>query len=97
MEARGISDCLEVIWRVEVVIISGNSWKLPGAQPRDSLREGVSEIGVLGVTAVAGPPTGVHAELHEVGEPSNLLGTRGFTTRQGAELVQVDWLRTLRL
>src|SRR6266516_2425383 len=79
METRCIGDCLEVIWGVEIIIVSRNGWKLPCTQPRDGLWEGVSKIGVLRVAAIARPPTGVHSELHEVGEQSDLLGTGGLT------------------
>src|SRR6266511_4528399 len=97
METRCIRDCLEVIWGVEIIIVSRNGWKLPCTQPRDSLWEGVSKIGILRVAAVLRPPTGVHGELHEIGEPSNLLGTSRFTAGQGAELVQINCLCALRL
>src|SRR6516165_2569633 len=78
MKARCVGDRLEVVrWR-EVGIGPGNrrkSWRprhiLPHNQARNGLRESVAEIRVLISTAVAAPPTGVHKELHQVGEPAN--------------------------
>jgi hypothetical protein len=69
VEARRVGDRLDVVSRREVAIVAGDGRELPGIQTRDGLWEGVAEIGVLGAAAVAGPPTGVHRELHEVGEP----------------------------
>src|SRR5712692_1735134 len=87
MEACRVGNRLEVILRVQVGIVSGNRRKLPLQQTRDGLREGVTEIGVLRTAAVPGPPTGVHGELHEVCEPSDLLGACRLTARQGAKLI----------
>src|SRR5260370_29050355 len=79
MEPRRVGNRLEVIrdgWGsprykpLQVPIVSGNGRKLPRTQPRDGLSErGVIDIGVLRAAAVARPPTGVHGELHQVGEP----------------------------
>src|SRR6266702_4945591 len=96
VEARCVGNRLEVILRVQVGIVSGNRRKLPCKQPRDGLREGVTEIGILGAAAVAGPPTGVHGELHEVGQPSLvLLCACGLTAPQRAKPLQVDGIGTL--
>ena len=76
--------------------MSGNGRKLPLTQTRDGLSERVTEIRVLRAAAVARPPTGVHGELHEVGEPSDLLGAGRFTARQRAKLIQIDGCRALR-
>ena len=81
MEARCAGDRLDVVSGGEVPVVSGNGRKLPSKQPRDGLSEGITEIGVLGATAVARPPTGVYCELHEVGEPSDVLGAGRLTTR----------------
>src|SRR6266699_5207379 len=90
MESRRVGDRLEVSrdgWGIPrfkallVIIVSGNRRKLPLEQPWNSLSERVTEIGVLGAAAVARPITGVHGELHEVGEPPDLLGACGLTAR----------------
>src|SRR5437588_4872635 len=96
METRRVGDRLDVVSGGEVPIVSGNRWELPLTQTRNGLREGVAKIGVLRAAAVACPPTGVHGELHEVGEPSDLLGAGSFTAGQRAKLVQIDGLRTDR-
>src|SRR6266700_3565768 len=105
MKSRRVCERLEVSrdgWGIprfkalQVIIVSGNRRKLPLEQPWNGLSERVTKIGVLGAAAVAGPITGVHGELHEVGEPSDLLGACGFTARQRAKLVQVDGIGALR-
>ena len=68
---------------------------LTDGQARDSLRQGVAEVGVLRVAAVGGPPPGVDGELHQVGEPPDLLRAGRLTAGQGAELVQVDGVRAV--
>src|SRR5437879_4591600 len=57
-----------------VGIASRNCRMLPRIQTRDCLIERRAEIGV-GRAAVPNPPTGVHRELGEVGEPSDLPGS----------------------
>jgi hypothetical protein len=106
MESRRVGDRLEVIrdgWGIprfkalQVIIGSGNRRKLPVTQTRDSLSERVTEIGVLRATAVARPPTGVHRELHEVGEPSLVLECAcRLTALQRAKLVQIDGICAFR-
>ena len=76
--------------------MSGNRRKLPFQQTRDGWWEGVTEIGVLRAAAVLSPPTGIHGELHEVCEPSDLLGAGRFTARQRAKLIQIDWISAFR-
>src|SRR6516164_6174863 len=46
--------------------------------------------------AVAGIPSGVYGELHQVGKPSLLVGPCRLTARQSAKLIQIHWVRTLR-
>ena len=96
MEAGRVGDGLEVLRRMQVVIVSGNGRKLPFQQIWDGWWERIPEIGVLGAAAVARPEAGVYSELHEVGEPSDLLGSLCFTTGQGAKLIQVDRLSSIR-
>src|SRR5690348_4938039 len=96
MESGRAGDGLDVVSGGEVTIVSGNRRKLPGKQTRDGLREGVTEIGILGAAAVACPPTGIHGELHEVGEPSDVLGAGRFTAWQRTKLIQIDWICALR-
>src|SRR5206468_12583201 len=95
VEARRVGNRLDVVLRGQVIIVSGNGRKLPFQQPRDGWWEGVPEIGVLGAAAVLGPVTGIHGELHEVGEPPDLLGAGRFTAGQGAKLIQIDGIATL--
>jgi len=96
MKARCVRDRLEVVGRLQVVIGPGNGGKLSAhKQARDSLREGVAEIRVLGPTAVAGPPTGVHAELRQVSEPADLPRACRLAAWQRAELVQIGWLHAM--
>ncbi len=45
---------------------------LTHSECRNRLIEGVAQIGVLGVAAVACPPTCVHRELREIGEASDI-------------------------
>ena len=54
-----------------------------------------SRIGIFHAAAVPGVPTRVHRELHEVGDPADLIGPSGATARQGAKLIEVDRVRTL--
>ncbi len=51
MESRRVGDRLDVVIRGQVAIVSGNRRKLPGTQTRDSLRERITEIGVLRAAA----------------------------------------------
>ena len=95
VEARRVGDRLNVVLGGQVGIGPGNGRKLPFTQTRDGLRERVTEIGVLCAAAVARPPTGVHGESHEVGEPSDLPGTCRFTARQRAKLIQIDGIGAL--
>src|SRR4029077_8606496 len=88
---------LDVVRDEEVVIVSRNCRKLPIIkQTRDCLGKGVTEIRILGAAAVPSPPTGIHGELHEVCETSDLLCPCRFTARQSAKLIQVDWIGALR-
>jgi hypothetical protein len=42
-----------------------------------------------------GPPTGVHSKLHEVGEPSDVLGAGRLTAGQRAKAIQIDGIDAL--
>src|SRR6266516_1758037 len=97
MEGGCVGDRLNVLSGGKVTIVSGNGWMLAHIQTRNRLREGgVIDIGVLRAAAVARPETGVHSELHEVGESSLvLLGTCRLTAGQRAKPIQIDWLRAL--
>ena len=75
MESCRVGDRLKVVSGSEVTVVSGNRRKLPRTQTRDCLTKRVTEVGVLCSAAVPSPPTGVHGELREVGEPSDLLRT----------------------
>ena len=55
------------------------------------------EVRVLVAVAVSAPPAGVHRELHEVGEPPDLLGAGRHAARKCPELVEIDRRRPVRL
>ena len=95
MKACRVGDRLDVFRRSEITIMSGNCRKPPFQQTRNGWRKGVTEVRVLGAAAVLRPITGVHCELHEIGESSDILSTSRFTTRQGAKLIQIDWICAL--
>jgi hypothetical protein len=62
----------------------------------DGLRQGVAEVGVLRVAAVARPEARVDGQLHQVGQTPDLLRAGGRAAGQGAEPVQVDRFRAVR-
>ena len=83
--------------RAKVVIAAGDRGELPGREARHRLREGVAEVGVLRVAAVARPVARVDGELHQVGEPSDLRCASRLAAGEGAERVEVDRLGSARL
>jgi hypothetical protein len=91
VEPRRVSDRLNVGWVVKVGLRRRDSWMLSDGQTRDRLRERRPEIRIF-FASVPSPPSGIHTELHEVGEPSDLLGTGCFTARQVTEPIQIDGL-----
>src|SRR6267143_1565648 len=95
MESRSVSDGLYVIVGSEVCIRSRDSRKLTGAQTWDCLGESVPEIRVPSTATIPRPPTSVYGELREVGEPLDLLSTRGHAARQRTEPVQTGGFGTL--
>ncbi|MDX6458990.1 MAG: hypothetical protein QOE55_2687, partial [Acidobacteriaceae bacterium] len=62
---------------------------------RNCLGKLSTEIGIL-IAAVSSPPTGVDAQLHQIGEASDLLGAWRRAPWEIAELIQVDWPLALR-
>jgi hypothetical protein len=78
-------------------LLRGIAGNCPAARSGDGLRQGVAEVGVLRVAAVARPEAGVDGQLRQVGEASDLLRAGRLATGQGAELVQVDRLPAARL
>ena len=58
--------------------------------------ERVAEVGVFGVAAVARPPARIDGQLHQVGEPPDLLRAGGFAARQRGEFFEVDRVGTTR-
>ena len=89
VKAGGVGDRLQVVGGREVIIGSRNRGKLPGEQVGNGLRERVAEVRVLSVAAVPRPPTGVHGQLHQVGEPLDLLRAGRLAARQGAERLEI--------
>src|SRR5882724_1821556 len=69
---------------------------LPNRQSWDGLREGVAEVGVQRVAAIARPEAGVDGQLHQVREPSDVLSTGRLTARQSTKLIQIDGLGPFR-
>src|SRR5439155_8980077 len=98
MESCRVCNRLDVIRRGQVIIASGDCGKMAHTQTLHSLGklESGIQIGVLIVDAVTRIPTGVHSELHQVCEPSNLLSACSFAAEEGAKLIQIDWLRAFR-
>src|SRR5438093_13662656 len=99
MNAKWKPAVLAIAWRWsgggERVVVSGDPRELSLAQSRHRLREGVAEIGVLGAAAVARPPTGVDRELHQAGQPADLLSAGRSTARQRAKPIEIDGFRAL--
>src|SRR5713101_6612142 len=85
VESSRVGDRLEMVFGGQVAIVSGNRRELSRTQTGDCLSESVTEVGILRAAAVPRPPTGVHRELHEVGEPSDLLGACRLTAWQRAK------------
>jgi hypothetical protein len=55
------------------------------------------EIGVVVVAAIASPETGVHIEVHQVGEPTDICGPARLTAGQIGKLIEVDRVSSDRL
>ena len=81
------------IWscRGEIRVGPGDRSELPLEQGGQRLRKRGAEIGVRGA-AIAGVPTRIDAELHQVGQSADLLGARRLAARQGAEFIEVHRL-----
>src|ERR1700682_4297465 len=73
VKARGIGDRLNEVGIVRVSVSSGNRRVLPDRQRGNGLSRGVAEVGILGSAAIASPPAGIHRELHQISEPSELV------------------------
>ena len=82
--------------RPQVVVAAWDGGELPRGEAGDGLREGVAEVGVLRVAAVARPVARVDGELHQVGEPSDPCCAGRLAAGEGAERVEVDRLLTAR-
>src|ERR1017187_8878334 len=75
---------------LEVGVGSGDRGEPALAQPGDGLRERYAVIWVLARAAVLCPPTGVDRELHQVGEPSDLLRPCRLAALQRPERIHID-------
>jgi len=64
--------------------------------PAIRLRECVTEVEVLGPAAVAGEPTRVHAQLHEICEAPDILRSGGSSAPQMPGAIHVHWIFVLR-
>src|SRR2546423_7326945 len=97
VESGRVRDRLDVVVRLEVRVAARDRRERSFAQAGDRLREGVAEVRVLVVAAIARPPGRVDGELHQVRETPDLLRTRSFAARQYPEPVEVDPLGAARL
>ena len=97
MKPRCVRDGLDVVLRSQIVVRPRNCRMLSYTETRDCLRKRKPdiEIGIVVAAPVSRPPAGIHAELHEIGEPSDLARTRGFAARQGPKLIEIDCSRAL--
>jgi hypothetical protein len=97
VEASRVGDRLQVVGWGEVGVCARDRRMLAAGEAGDGVWENVAEVGVLRVAAVARPEAGVDRQLHQVGQPSDLLGAGRRAARQGAELVEVDGLLAVHL
>ena len=103
VESRRVGNRLQMIGdgavrvQSEVVIVPRNGGVLTFGEIRDGVLERVPEIGILGIIAVARPPSGVHGELLQVGEPSRVRHPCNLAGRQNgkAKATQVNRRRAL--
>src|ERR1700722_14496092 len=65
MEGRGVSNCLNVLVRVQVVICPWNGGKRSVVQIRSRLLEGNGiHVGIIRTALITSPPTSVDRQLH---------------------------------
>ena len=90
LEGRGVGNCLNVLEGEQVGICPRNGRELSVVQIRNRLLEsGWIDVGIIRAAAIARPPTGVHRELHQVGQPQLSAGSRRGAAWQCAERFQV--------
>src|ERR1700676_1888866 len=94
VKAGCVANGLQKILRFEIFIGSGNGRVLTDRQGWNCLRECVPEIRISSAAPISGPPSCVDRELHKVGKASDLLGAGSLAAWQGAELIEVDRLRS---
>ena len=98
VEAGRVGDRLQVVGIADVAVVAGNRRMLADGERRDGLRQLVAEVGVEPVAAVARPEAGVDAQLHQVGQPADvLLSAVRLAARQLPEPVEVNRLLAVRL
>lgn len=90
MKAGGVGDGLQVIGVGGVGVGSGDRGMFAGGDGGDRLWKRVAEIGIFVGAAVAGVPSGVDGEFHQVGEAADLLRAGGLAAGQVAEVVEID-------
>src|SRR3984893_14061576 len=72
----------------QVRIASGNGGVLTLGKCGNGIRESITEIGIFCGAPIAGPPTGVHGELSEVGESSDVWDPGDLTGAQVRKLAE---------
>src|SRR5579871_6701719 len=87
VEAGRVSDRLQKIGVIQIVIRPGNCCMFPNCQGWNGLWERIPEIGVSCAAAVPRPPASVYAKLHQVGDSSDLIGPCRLTAGKGTEAI----------
>ena len=78
LEGRRVGNGLNVLVWVEVGVCPWNGSELPVMEIWDCLFEGGGiDVGVIRAAAIARLPTGIHRELHQVGQPQLSAGSPG--------------------
>src|SRR5580692_7197597 len=89
----GVRDGLNVEWSVKIRVRAWNGLAIDNA---DLLRKGVSRVWTL-ETAISTVPPGIHVQMHEVRQASDVVSTLCRTASQYAELIKVHGIKPFRL
>src|SRR5580693_4069120 len=88
VKSRRVGNCLDVIFGGEIIVVSWNGWHVHQV---DGLRESGAKVGILGA-AITSKPAGIHGEVHDVGEPPDLLRAFCLTAGQSSEGIEIHRL-----